>query len=230
MEMGNAPTRTVRSPTCMVPGRDRTPTAPRVDSRPISWRHSHRKFCAPPGRWKPTRSAPVRPRMIAARHGICMNSSTGGNGMCRKKPMRRSGLSSRSIAGDQLQLVVLDPDRRARRGDLGAGLREPLVHLHVAVPPGPVEHRALDDVVVERPERRVGEALVVVADLVGAQRDGVQHEAVVVELLDVDVGHARPADPRALARPEERLERRHQPARAGRPAAFSVGRAFEVHR
>ena len=37
--------------------------------------------------------------MISVRHGICMNSSTGGNGMCRKKPMVRSGRSIRSIFG-----------------------------------------------------------------------------------------------------------------------------------
>ena len=47
------------------------------------------EFCAPPGRWKPTRSAPSSPRRISARCGFCMNSSIGGNGMCRKNPSRR---------------------------------------------------------------------------------------------------------------------------------------------
>ncbi|CFE45406.1 Uncharacterised protein [Mycobacterium tuberculosis] len=37
--------------------------------------------------------------MISVRHGICINSSTGGNGMCKKKPMVRSGRSMRSIFG-----------------------------------------------------------------------------------------------------------------------------------
>jgi hypothetical protein len=194
----------------MVPGRDRTPTAPRVDSRPISWRHSHRKFCAPPGRWKPTRSAPVRDVQEEADAQV------------------RSQFAQHRR--HELELVVLDPDGRARRGDVGAGLREPAVHLDVAVPPGPVEHRALDDVVVERPERRVGETFVVVADFVGAQRNRVQHEPVVVELLHVDVGDARPADPGALSRAQERLQGGDEPARAGRPAAFAVRRAFEVHR
>ena len=40
-----------------------------------------------------------QPRRISARNGICMNSSIGGNGMWRKKPIRRSGRRARSIAG-----------------------------------------------------------------------------------------------------------------------------------
>ena len=37
--------------------------------------------------------------MISVRHGICMKISTGGNGICRKKPIVRSGRSIRSIFG-----------------------------------------------------------------------------------------------------------------------------------
>ena len=80
-------------------GLDRTPIDARDVLAPTSRRDKIRKFCAPPGRWKPTRSAPRSPSMISVRHGICMNSSTGGNGMCRKKPVVRSGRSIRSILG-----------------------------------------------------------------------------------------------------------------------------------
>ncbi len=48
---------------------------------------------------KPTRSAPSKPRMISSRCGNCAEQLDQGNGMCRKKPMRRSGRRSRSIAG-----------------------------------------------------------------------------------------------------------------------------------
>ena len=97
--MGKAPTFTVRKPTWTSPNRDRTPTVAREVLAPTRRRARIRKFCAPPGRWNPTRSAPSRPSMISVRHGICMNSSIGGNGMCRKKPMVRSGRSMRSIFG-----------------------------------------------------------------------------------------------------------------------------------
>ena len=75
------------------------------------------------GRWKPTRSAPSSPSRIWRRHGSCLNSSVGGNGMCRKKPIRRSGRSSRSICGHELQLVVVHPHRRVLGGDLGRAPR-----------------------------------------------------------------------------------------------------------
>ena len=51
------------------------------------------------GRWKPTRSAPSRPSTTAERQGSWVNSSNGGNGMCRKNPIVRSGRLCRSIAG-----------------------------------------------------------------------------------------------------------------------------------
>ena len=94
---------------------------------PTRWRTSRTKFCAAPGRWKPTTSAPSRPSRSCRRQGSCWNSSAGGNGMCRKKPIRRSGRSSRSIAGHQLHLVVVHPDRGALGGDLGGLLGEPPV-------------------------------------------------------------------------------------------------------
>ncbi len=36
---------------------------------------------------------------LRPRNGICMNSSIGGKGMWRKKPIRRSGRRARNIAG-----------------------------------------------------------------------------------------------------------------------------------
>ncbi len=62
---------------------------------------------------------------------------------------------------DQLQLVVLDPHGRALGGRPRGRLGEAPVDLDVAVPPLPVVDRFDDHVVVERPQRGVGEALVV---------------------------------------------------------------------
>jgi hypothetical protein len=98
---------------------------------------------------------------------------------------------------DELELVVLHPHRRALGGDLGRRVGEPLVDLHVGVPPVAVEGGLRHDVVVERPEGAVGEALVVVLDLFGGQLDGVQQQAVVFERRHLGVRDAGPADPGA---------------------------------
>ncbi len=59
---------------------------------------------------------------------------------------------------DELELVVLDPDRRALCCGLGGLLGEPAVDLDVGVPPVAVVLRLDDDVVIQRPQCRVGEA------------------------------------------------------------------------
>ena len=70
----------------------------------------------------------------------------------------------------QLELVVLDPDRRALGRDLGGPVGEALVDGDVGVPPLAVELRLGHHVVVERPQRAVGEALVELGHLLGAHR------------------------------------------------------------
>lgn len=112
---GNAPTRTVRDPTWASPSRERTPTAPREVLAPIKRRARNKKFWAPPAKWNPTKSAPSRPSMISVRHGSCMNSSTGGKGMCKRNQWSHR-VAGCAASGDQLQLVVLHPyGRPARR-------------------------------------------------------------------------------------------------------------------
>jgi hypothetical protein len=90
MEMGNALATTVRFSYSM--------SCPRA-GRSCSRRASCTKFDAAAGRWKPTRSAPRSPSTMADRHGSWVNSSYGGKGMCRKKPIVRSGRLWRSRAG-----------------------------------------------------------------------------------------------------------------------------------
>ena len=150
----------------------------------------------PAGVWNPTRSAPSSPRMISSRWGSCMNSSIGGNGMCRKNPIRRSGRRSRSMRRHQLELVVLHPDRRPGRRPPGGRLGEAAVDLPVGLAPVPVEDGRLDRVVVERPDGRVGLALVVVLDLLGRQRHRVQPDAVDLERRPARARARRPSRPR----------------------------------
>ena len=124
---------------------------------------------------------------------------------------------------DQLQLVVVHPDDGVLGGDGGGALGEPLVDLHVGVPPGAVVLRLLDDVVVERPQRGVGHALVVAVDLVLGQRHRDQRHAAGLERLRRLAGRARPAHPGAAAAGDERLQRGDQPAGAALPARLAVG-------
>ncbi len=97
------------------------------------------------------------------------------------------------IPGNQLQLVVLHPDRGALGSGLGRGLRETLVDGAVGIPPRAVELRWRNHVVVERPERGVGEALVIQLHLRVAQRHRDQVHVVVVERVHFLVG--RPGQP-----------------------------------
>ena len=109
-------------------------------------------------------------------------------------------------------------------------LGEALVDLDVGVPPGPVVLRLLDDVVVQRPQRGVGHALVVAVDLLLGERDRDQRHAAGLERLRRLAGGARPADPGAAAAGHEGLERGDEPARAALPARVAVGRGDLVDR
>ncbi|CPU64968.1 Uncharacterised protein [Mycobacteroides abscessus] len=95
IEMGNAAARTWRS-------RPSSPGTVMIGPR-VVWARSRRtarmKFAASPARWKPTRSAPSRPSITWRRHGSCWNSSSGGNGMWLKNPIRTSGRWARIICG-----------------------------------------------------------------------------------------------------------------------------------
>ena len=101
----------------------------------------------------------------------------------------------------QLQLVVLDPDGGALGGHLGGLLGEAPVDRDVGVPPLAVELRLGHHVVVERPQGAVGEALVELLDLLGAQVHRDQLEAVLDEGLEVVVGPpGQPIQAPSLAR------------------------------
>ena len=123
---------------------------------------------------------------------------------------------------DQLELVVLDPDGGALGGDLGTLLGEPLVDPLVAVPPLAVELRLGHDVVVERPQGAVGEALVVLLDVLGAHRHRQQMEPVVLERLEVLVGATGPADPDAVVGPQDRFEGADQASWGASPRLRAV--------
>ena len=131
---------------------------------------------------------------------------------------------------DQLELVVVHPHGRALGGHLADRLGEPFVDRAVAVPPGPVEGGRDDDVVVERPQGVVGEALVVVGDLLGRQRHRDQPQRPVVEGFGGLAGEACPADPGALPVAHDRLHGGDQASGAGLPGRGAVRFDVPVHR
>ena len=126
----------------------------------------------------------------------------------------------------QLQVVVLHPDHRVALGVVGGDLGEPPVHPLVRLPPAAVEGRRLDRVVVERPERGVGVALVVVLVVVAGQRHGSHPDTVGIWYERRGIDPAGPADPRPVPVAQDRVQRADQPARAARPG----GRAVREHR
>ena len=131
---------------------------------------------------------------------------------------------------DELELVVVHPDRGALRRPVGGVGGEPPVHRDVGVPPLPVELRLRHHVVVERPEGGVGEPLVEALDLVGRQGDRVELHAVVLEGLQPALGAARPADPDAVVGPHHRLDRGDQATGRGPPLGLAVGPGDAVDR
>ena len=129
----------------------------------------------------------------------------------------------------QLQLVVLDPHRGPGSRLVGGRRREAPVDRAVGLPPVPVEQRWRDHVVVQRPERPVGHALVVLGDLGMAQRDRCELEPLGVDLTRGLAGGAGPPDPHPPMTAEDRLERGDQSARTGLPPLCPVGQEDSVH-
>ena len=152
----------------------------------------------------------------------------------QKKPDRQIGSEFAQHRGDQLQLIVLHPDDRA----LGCGacrrLGEPAVDVDVAVPPLPVVDRFDDDVVVQRPQRGVGETLVILFDVVGRQPHRVQPEVLIVDGLVFDihvvVDDPGPPDPGAATAAQQWLQRSDQTTRAAFPVGGAVGQSLHVDR
>ena len=182
IEIGNAPTFTVRKPTWMDEPRPhadggREVLAPSAGGPARGSSGRRRADGSRPGR------RPGRPSTISVRHGICMNNSTGGKGMWRKESDGQIRPKRAQHLGHQLELVVLYPYGGVGCGRPGGGFGEAPVDLDVAVPPVPVVDRPDDHVVVQRPQRRVGEALVVLGDFLGAQPNGHEPQALLDDRL-----------------------------------------------
>ena len=131
---------------------------------------------------------------------------------------------------DQLELVVVDPHRPARRRLGGGCLGEPAVDPAVGLPPAAVVDRRADHVVRERPQGVVGEALVEVGEVVLGEPDRDQVHAVGLERRGSVAGLARPADPGAVGLAHHRLHRGDQAAGGALPGDRAVARGGEVDR
>ncbi len=123
---------------------------------------------------------------------------------------------------DQLELVVLHPDDRVLGGELRGRVGESLVDRDVGLPPLAVEGRLRDEVVVERPQGGVGEALVELVVLLLGHGHRDQREAFVLEGVDLGARVAGPADPGTAVGPHHGLERRDEPTRGAAPADLVV--------
>ncbi len=115
------------------------------------------------------------------------------------------------------QLVIVDPQERARRARLGRGPRKALVHAVVGAPQRGIDARAAHEVVKEGPQRAIGEPGVVRRHLAGRQRHvEIAHaRGSRGELRRRGAGVARqavPPDPQPAALGQGRLQRRHEAA------------------
>ena len=115
-------------------------------------------------------------------------------------------------SGKEQQLIVVDPDEVARPILLCYDLGKAVIHLGIRLPIADVQRNLIQQIMKERPENAVGEALVIPGDLVGGERNRYQPH---LGQLPVQLGllrssqplrRTRPADPesaRLLVRPEE---------------------------
>ena len=86
-------------------------------------------------------------------------------------------------AGDQLQLIIMDPSEASRSEDLGHRFREPTIHSDVGVPPVSMKFRSPYGVVIKRPQGSIGEVLVVIFDLKGRKADRVVLDPLMLKRL-----------------------------------------------
>ena len=125
-------------------------------------------------------------------------------------------------AGQQHQVIVVDPDQIARLEVFQHHVAKPLVGLDVGIPVGRIELEPRRELVEQRPQGLVGIALVeAVVDLRGeihlsaivvAQPPG-QHRVVLAVV--VDGSFSRAADPQPVHLTHHRIEGTDQPTRVG---------------
>ena len=184
-----------------------------------------RSSAAPPGSWKPTRSAPSSPSSSWRRHGQLLEE------LGRRE--RDVQVEADPQVGTELAQHLRAPAAAGSRAPTpvassfassAALLGEPLVDRDVGVPPLPVELRLGDQVVVERPQRAVGEALVVAPRSPRpSSTSGHSSRPSSSNGSRSVLGAAGPADPGAVVGAHHRLDRGDQPARRAAPAGAAVG-------
>ena len=174
----------------------------------------------------PRRAGP-RPPGGAREAGRRSRSRETGCGRRSRCERRRA---ARAASAAPAELVVVHPDRRAGRRRGRRGLGERPVDGHVGLPPSAVELRRGDDVVVQRPQGRVAEPLVVIPHLLRGQPHAHQVQAVRLERPRSAARVTGPADPHPVGLPHDRLQRGDQPARAGPPLRLAVRALGPVHR
>lgn len=125
-------------------------------------------------------------------------------------------------------MIVLHPDGGSVRGATGGFLGEPLVDRDVRVPPRPFERRCHQNVVVERPQRVVGEPLVVLGEVLRGQLDGKQTKAVNHYGIYLLVRDPRPADPSAVSLSQDGFESSDESTRTSLPVLATVLVGFEI--
>ena len=122
----------------------------------------------------------------------------------------------------EVELVILHPHGGALCGLFSSLLGKPLVDLLECVPPLTVEDWLDNAVVVQRPQGRVREPLVVLLDLLGAQWYRVDVITVMVEGFDDFVRRAMPSDPCAALALHDRLQSGDEAAGGGLPTNAAV--------
>ena len=141
------------------------------------------------------------------------------------------------LEGDVHQMIIVHPDEIVVAGFGNHRRRELAVDLLIRVPVARIEAAERLQVVEQRPDDFVGEALIEVVHFLGFEHHGAQRIAGLPtrlrdRLFEIRAGvrGARPADPHAAAIRQHRQQRRDEAARAFLAQPAAVGVAFEDER
>ncbi len=124
--------------------------------------------------------------------------------------------------GHQLKLIVIHPHGRAGGRLLCCGPGESPVDPDVGIPPRPAKLRRGDHVVIQRPQRGIAEALVIVADLLSRQSHADQMQAGEIERAGRFASRAGPADPCTAGLAHDRFQGADQPTRTWPPVCIAA--------
>ncbi len=212
-DMGKAPTRTRR------PSWFRTASVPDAPSDPSS--HTREVGCGPL-HLEPDKVGAQQPFQYRSPPRQLEEQLLGWEWDMQVEPDTQVGPHCSEHLRNQLQVVIVNPDGCSGRCRVRHGARIAIVYRHVRVPPLPVERRAANRVVIQRPEGGVREPEVELLELFVIETNRTQLDPRVLGWHCRLDPAPRPADPHTGPARQHRRQRGRQATWAQIPMHLTV--------